>query len=138
MGSCFPECLNLNHRSSDQNRGAATQSSVGPSAKIDSGGRLKETVPTRPKGQLLHRHAKSGWRWAIRFTVHGRRRYLTLGRDADGWTPRRAEDELANVLADVRRDLWVEPGRGSRRRKRRVWDPLFGTFVAQLLNERRE
>lgn len=94
-------------------------------------------MSTRPKGQLLHRHAKSGWRWAIRFTDHGRRRYLTLGREADGWTRRRAEDELANVLADVRRDLWVEPGRGSRRRKRRVRDPLFGTFVAQLLNERR-
>lgn len=94
-------------------------------------------MSTRPKGQLLHRHAKSGWRWAIRFTVHGRRRYLTLGRDADGWTRRRAEDELANVLADVRRDLWVEPGRGSRRRRRRQADPLFGPFVARLMDERR-
>lgn len=34
--------------------------------------------------------------------------------------------------------LWVEPGRGGRRRKRRVQDPPFGTFVAQLLDERRE
>lgn len=94
-------------------------------------------MATRPKGQLLHRHAKSGWRWAIRFSVNGRRRYLTLGRDADGWTRRRAEDELANVLADVRRDLWVEPGRGSRPHRRRQADPRFGPFAARLLEAHR-
>jgi integrase len=94
-------------------------------------------VSSRAKGQVLHRRAKGGWRWAIRFNAYGRRRYLTLGRDADGWTRRRAEEELANVLADVRRDLWVEPGRGGRRRKRRKADPLFGPFATGLLEERR-
>ena len=29
-----------------------------------------------------------------------------LGRPEDGWTRRRAEEELENVLADVRRGIW--------------------------------
>ena len=32
--------------------------------------------------------------------------YVTLGTSDEGWTRRRAEDELANVLADVRRGVW--------------------------------
>ncbi|MGN6253475.1 MAG: tyrosine-type recombinase/integrase [Solirubrobacterales bacterium] len=44
---------------------------------------------------------------------------------------------MANVLADVRRDLWIEPGRGSRRRKQRVSDPFFGPFASRLLNDRK-
>lgn len=41
------------------------------------------------------------------------------------------------MLADVRRDLWVEPGRGSRMRRRRQVDLRFGPFAARLLEERR-
>lgn len=42
------------------------------------------------------------------------------------------------MLADVRRDLWVEPGTGSRkRRRRRQAVPHFGPFAARLLEERR-
>ena len=34
---------------------------------------------------------------------------MTLGSSADGWTRKKAEGELANVLADVRRGIWKPP-----------------------------
>ncbi len=34
---------------------------------------------------------------------------MTLGRRSDGWNHKLAEDELANVLADVRRGIWRAP-----------------------------
>jgi integrase len=86
---------------------------------------------------VVERRLKSGRSYAIRFHAYGRRRFLTLGRESEGWTRRQAEDELANVLADVRRDLWVEPlpgaGRRHRKQKREI---LFAVFANDLLAER--
>jgi hypothetical protein len=42
----------------------------------------------------------------VAFKNYGKRRYLTLGTDAEGWDRSRAEEELQNVLADVRRGTW--------------------------------
>src|SRR3954467_2715342 len=54
-------------------------------------------------GQVVERTGKAGRSVALRFHAYGRRRYLTLpagtSRDA-------AEEELQNVLADVRRGVW--------------------------------
>jgi integrase len=61
------------------------------------------------EGQVIERRWKSGRGYALRFVAYGKRRYLTLGMAADGWTPQRAETELANVLADVRRGIWIPP-----------------------------
>lgn len=95
-------------------------------------------MAVRPRGQVVERRSKSGRTYAIRFYAYGRRRYLTLGREFEGWTRRRAEDELANVLADVRRDLWVEPLPGARRRHRKQRrEMLFASFADGLLAERR-
>jgi hypothetical protein len=95
-------------------------------------------MAARPRGQVVERYGKSGRTYAIRFHAHGRRRYLTLGRESEGWTRRRAEDELANVLADVRRDLWIEPLPGARgRRRERKPETLFAVFADDLLAERR-
>lgn len=66
----------------------------------------------RAKGEVLVRDWKSGRGFALRFFAYGRRRYVTLGLESDGWTPERAEEELQNVLADVRRGLWSPPRRG--------------------------
>lgn len=57
-------------------------------------------------GQVVERVGKFGTAFALRFRAYGRREYVTLGSTADGWTRAKAEDELANVLADVRRGLW--------------------------------
>jgi integrase len=47
--------------------------------------------------------------YAIRFVAYGRRHYVTLGTHEEGWDRHRAEAELANVLADVRRGIWRTP-----------------------------
>lgn len=58
-------------------------------------------------GQIYERPGTHGSiSYAIRFPAYGKRRYVTLGRSDDGWTRRRAEVELENVLADVRRGIW--------------------------------
>ena len=42
-------------------------------------------------------------------SAYGKRRYVTLGGKGEGWTRARADAELQNVLADVRRGLWEPP-----------------------------
>lgn len=64
-------------------------------------------------GQVVERRWKRGRGYALRFLAGGRRHYLTLGLEQDGWTRARAEDELLNVMADVRRGIWIPPARGS-------------------------
>jgi integrase len=58
------------------------------------------------KGQVLERKGKRGRVYALRFYAYGRREYVTLAAADDGWTRQKAEAELANVLADVRRGIW--------------------------------
>jgi hypothetical protein len=60
-------------------------------------------------GQVVERDGKRGRTYALRFRAYGRREYVTLGTDADGWSRARAEVELQNVLADVRRGIWRPP-----------------------------
>ena len=57
-------------------------------------------------GQVVERSGARGITYALRFRAYGNREYVTLGNTADGWTRRKAEEELANVLADVRRGQW--------------------------------
>ncbi|HTP20863.1 MAG TPA: site-specific integrase [Solirubrobacteraceae bacterium] len=47
--------------------------------------------------------------FALRFRAFGQRQYVTLGTAEDGWTLERANEELQNVLADVRRGRWQLP-----------------------------
>lgn len=44
--------------------------------------------------------------YALRFRAYGERRFVQLGYSSEGWTRQRADDELANLMADVRRGLW--------------------------------
>lgn len=66
-------------------------------------------MAARAKGEVVLRDWKSGRGYALRFFAYGRREYLTLGFERDGWTRERAEIELENVIADVRRGIWVPP-----------------------------
>jgi integrase len=52
---------------------------------------------------------KGGRTFALRFRAYGKRRYVTLGSAEEGWTRAKAEDELANISADVRRGVWKPP-----------------------------
>lgn len=47
--------------------------------------------------------------FALRLRAYGKRQYVTLGHADKDWTPNRAEEQLANVLADVRRGIWQPP-----------------------------
>jgi integrase len=69
----------------------------------------------RPRGQVVERRWKGGRGFALRFHAYGERRYVTLGLESEGWSTGRAAEELENVMADVRRGLWVPAGRRSPR-----------------------
>lgn len=56
----------------------------------------------RSTGQVVTRSTKRGTVYALRFYVGGDRHYVTLGTAEEGWTQRRAEDELAATMAAVR------------------------------------
>lgn len=94
-------------------------------------------------GQVVTRNQKSGRSFALRFLAYGERCYQTLGSERDGWTKAKAQVELQNVLADVRRGLWVPPDRrirptntdgdGSRRTK----PVIFDQFASDRLHSRR-
>jgi integrase len=93
-------------------------------------------------GEVVERRIRRDRAYALRFMAYGERRYLTLGRRSDGWDPRAAEDELQNVLADVRRGFWVPPTRGRAGRvasdeeaPREV--PRFGSFASGIVASRR-
>lgn len=93
----------------------------------------------RREGHLVVRQWKSGRGYALRFRAYGRRRYLTLGLESEGWTRQLAEEALANLMADVRQEIWVPPecheganwlGLGEKA-------PLFGTFAHWLISSNR-
>jgi integrase len=79
-------------------------------------------------GQVVERDGKRGRTYALRFRAYGKREYLTLGTDAEGWSRARAEVELQNVLADVRRGLWQPPSAGPAPQP--PVDPTFHEFAS--------
>lgn len=60
----------------------------------------------RSTGQVVELERQGDRTFALRFRAYGKRRYLMLDTSAEGWTHDKAEEELANVLADVRRGIW--------------------------------
>ena len=98
-------------------------------------------MAARSKGRVLERNWKSGRGYALRFWAYGEREYLTLGSERDGWTYKRAEEELENILADVRRGIWVSPKKKKRRAdaeaKEEAARTIFGPFARQLVASRK-
>jgi integrase len=97
-------------------------------------------MPAKTSGQVLERSWKSGRGFALRVRAYGKRHYVTLGLEADGWTPERAEEELQNILADVRRAIWIPPDRNRRPDHTENQpadepdrDPTFHAFASQWL-----
>lgn len=98
-------------------------------------------VARRSEGEVVERNWKRGRGYALRFPAYGERHYVTLGYASEGWDRRGAEEELANILADVRRGIWVPPDRNRRRREvqasRTDAPPMFGSFARNLVAARR-
>ncbi len=86
-------------------------------------------------GQVVEIDGVGGRSFALRFRAYGKRRYVTLGAAADGWTHRKADEELANVLADVRRGIW-KPPRASNASEPPT-EPTFHEFASEWLESRR-
>jgi integrase len=68
--------------------------------------------------------------YALRFRANGRRQYVRLGTAADGWTRERAERELADTMALVRKGLWRPPDKGPDPAK---VDPGFHQFASHWI-----
>ena len=64
----------------------------------------------RASGEVRSYRRKNGLTtFSLRFSAYGRRRTRTLGTEAEGWTPARAELELRNTLARVEAGIWAAP-----------------------------
>jgi integrase len=64
-------------------------------------------------GQVVCRRRKTGTFYGLRITLPNGagRKSISLGPAKDGWNWQKAQDELDNVLADVRRGIWRPPVR---------------------------
>jgi integrase len=96
-------------------------------------------MAARAEGEVKVREWKSGRGYALRFWAYAERQYLTLGYEHEGWDLDKANLELQNVLADVRRGLWVPPKkkrRGARERAESGEAQPFGPFAVDLTESR--
>jgi integrase len=98
-------------------------------------------MPRRAKeGEVIVREWKRGTSFALRFRAYGERRFLTLGFEGEGDPPLtfdRADEELENILADVRRGIWVPPPKETNKKASAAHgeaEPLFfGPFASDLV-----
>ncbi len=64
----------------------------------------------RARGEIRVHERKDGQvTYSLRFRVNGKREIVTLGTDTDGWTFRKAEHKLEDVLARIRAGVWEPP-----------------------------
>jgi len=63
-------------------------------------------MPRYPTGHVVVDERGESRRYALRFNAYGKRQYVALGSAQDGWSHKRAQLELENVLADIRRGIW--------------------------------
>jgi len=92
-------------------------------------------MPRPATGEVLKRDGKRGTAYVLRFRAYGKRQWITLGNTGDGWTRQRAETELQNVLADVRRGRWQPPAPEPSALPPQ--DPTFHEFASQWFEAQR-
>jgi integrase len=66
-------------------------------------------MPRPATGQVVVDKRRRSPTFGLRFRAYGRREYVALGTAAEGWTRPKAQTELQNILADVRRGIWRPP-----------------------------
>jgi Phage integrase, N-terminal SAM-like domain len=83
----------------------------------------------RARGEIRVRERVDGQlTYTIRFRADGKRHSFSLGTDRDGWTHRKAERKLEDVLAQVRAGVW-KPEAPVRREA--VGDQTFHEFASR-------
>jgi integrase len=80
-------------------------------------------------GQVVVDKRRRSPTFGLRFRACGRREYVALGTAAEGWTQAKAQTELQNVLADVRRGIWRPPAPDPAPEIDQ--DPTFHEFASQ-------
>jgi len=86
-------------------------------------------MPRQATGQVVVDERRRSPTYGLRFRAYGRREYVTLGTAEDGWTQAKAQTELENVLADVRRGIWRPPAIEVVQAPREV--PTFHVFASE-------
>jgi integrase len=67
----------------------------------------------RSQGEIRTHDRRDGLTtYSLRVRAYGRREVVTLGTDADGWTYRKAERKLEQVLAEIQVGVWRPPSAG--------------------------
>jgi hypothetical protein len=83
----------------------------------------------RARGEIRVRERRDGrLTYTIRFRADGKRHSFSLGTDRDGWTYRKAERKLEDVLAQVRAGVWKPE---SAVRRAAVGDQTFHEFASR-------
>jgi hypothetical protein len=95
----------------------------------------RRLMPRAASGQIVEVRRKRGKLFAIRFRAYGRRHYVTLDTTEDGWTRRRAREELDDVLAQVRLGIW-QPRAADPEPPVEEPEPTFHEFASEWLAAR--
>ncbi len=83
----------------------------------------------RARGEIrVHERVDGRLTFSLRLRVNGKRESITLGTDRDGWTYRKAERKLDDVLAQVRAGVW-KPEAPERREK--LGEMTFHEFASR-------
>jgi hypothetical protein len=87
--------------------------------------------PARGSVEIVNRKDGLQTFW-LRITVDGARQRVRLGTDRDGWTPARAQVELAEQIKGVQAGTWAppEPVAASD-----ASDPTFRTYASSWLED---
>jgi integrase len=89
----------------------------------------------RARGEIRVRERSDGrLNYSIRFRAGGRRYSVSLGTDRDGWTYRKAERKLDDVLALVRAGVWKQEAPA---RREAVGDQTFHEFASRWWTAKR-
>jgi integrase len=89
----------------------------------------RSTSRANATGQVVEKQTAGGITYALRFRALGRRQYVTLGSQSEGWNRKRADDELLVTMAEVRRGTW-RPQAGE---PVEIDDPIFREFATEWL-----
>ena len=81
----------------------------------------------RSQGQIRTHDRKDGLTtFSLRVRAYGKREVVTLGTDAEGWTMRKAERKLEQVLAEIQVGVWRPPSTSAGSE-----DPTFHEFASR-------
>src|SRR5437763_13342608 len=103
--------------------------------------RSRHTFRRATAGARLERHKRPP-AWGVffitcdRFRALGRRQYVALGSEAEGWTKAKAEEQLRRELMRVELDIWQPPKPApAPAGPEQQADPTFHKFASEWFND---